>query len=358
MSTKVTIQDIADALGLSRNTVSKAINNTGILADATRERILQKAIEMGYKQFSYLKITGNPAVSNSLPPAPARDKVEIALISSRFLGSSHFSNLLLDKFQQEITPLGYSLTMHRVDSSLISTLRLPATLHPERTAGIICFELFDYDYASMLCSLDIPVLFADGPVPNAKGPLNADLLLMDNTTHIFSIVNEMKRRGKTKIGFIGEILHCRSFCERFLAMRDAMYMAGMEYREEFCFTKHAEGIADPCKEDYLNYLKDCISSLKELPDLFICANDFIARDVLQVMSEIGISVPSDLYLCGFDDAPEARLISPPLTTIHIHTQIMGFSAAHLLLTRIKEPSLYPRTVYTNTDIIYRESTQG
>ena len=54
MSDRVTIQDIADALGLSRNTVSKAINNTGILADATREKILKKALEMGYKQFSYV----------------------------------------------------------------------------------------------------------------------------------------------------------------------------------------------------------------------------------------------------------------------------------------------------------------
>ena len=52
---KVTIQDIADELGVSRNTVSKAINNADGLAEATRERILQKAIEMGYKQFSYIK---------------------------------------------------------------------------------------------------------------------------------------------------------------------------------------------------------------------------------------------------------------------------------------------------------------
>ena len=47
MADRVTIQDIADELGVSRNTVSKAINNTGILADATRERVLKKAIEMG-----------------------------------------------------------------------------------------------------------------------------------------------------------------------------------------------------------------------------------------------------------------------------------------------------------------------
>ena len=52
MKKKATIQDIADALGISRNTVSKAINNSGGLAESTREKILQKAVEMGYKQFS------------------------------------------------------------------------------------------------------------------------------------------------------------------------------------------------------------------------------------------------------------------------------------------------------------------
>ena len=54
MKKKVTIQDIADALGISRNTVSKAINNSEGLAEATKEKILQKAVEMGYKQFSYV----------------------------------------------------------------------------------------------------------------------------------------------------------------------------------------------------------------------------------------------------------------------------------------------------------------
>ena len=56
---KVTIQDIADELGVSRNTVSKAINNAEGLAEATRARILQKAVEMGYKQFSYIREQAN-----------------------------------------------------------------------------------------------------------------------------------------------------------------------------------------------------------------------------------------------------------------------------------------------------------
>lgn len=97
-------------------------------------------------------------------------------------------------------------------------------------------------------------------------------------------------------------------------------------------------------------------ALKTLPDVFLCANDFVAIDVLQVFRKLGISVPDDVYLCGFDDSPESRVITPPLTTIHIHSQIMGFSAAHLLISRIREPSLNYRTIYTETSMIYREST--
>ena len=67
---KVTIQDIADALGISRNTVSKAINNSEGLADATRERILQKAVEMGYKQFSYVASLSGSGIPRPVPADP------------------------------------------------------------------------------------------------------------------------------------------------------------------------------------------------------------------------------------------------------------------------------------------------
>ena len=74
---RVTIQDIADALGVSRNTVSKAINNSDGLAEATREKILQKAVEMGYKQFSYVAaLSGNSRFvpsGASEPPAAASE---------------------------------------------------------------------------------------------------------------------------------------------------------------------------------------------------------------------------------------------------------------------------------------------
>lgn len=355
MAERITIQDIADELGVSRNTVSKAINNTGLLAEATRQKVLKKAVEMGYKQFSYVNI------SNLEKPEAVSlrgtDKVEIALFTSNFIGNSHFASTMLDKFQRELSVLGYSFTMHRLQEHEIKNLQMPAAYNKERTAGIICVEMFDGAYCSMLCGLDTPLLLVDAPVTGLDRPLRADRLIMDNQTNIHVFVREMVRRGKTRIGFIGKATHCQSFFERYMGYRNAMYLSGLSCPEEYCITgENPEGKTFESSA-YQAYLTEQFQKLDALPDVFICANDFIAIDTLQAFKKLGISVPGDVYLCGFDDSPESRVMSPTLTTIHIHSQIMGFSAVHLLMSRIKEPSLNFRTVHTETSLIYRESTE-
>ncbi len=354
MGDRITIQDIADALGVSRNTVSKAINNTGILADTTREKVLQKAMEMGYKQFSYITISRQLNVGESQNEPLGTG--EISLLTTSFLGNSHFSSTMLDKFQREVSQLGYSLTMHRVLEEEIRGLRLPSSLNKEQTSGVICFEMFDKKYSNMICSQGIPVLFVDSPVCMPGDELKADRLYMDNQSCIFTFVKEMVQRGKKKIGFIGQHMHCQSFFERYMGYRNAMYLLGLSCPDEYCITGNQEQVQNPSSKEYQEYLTMCFEKMDVLPDVFICANDFIAMDVLNVFKKMGISVPGDVCLCGFDDSPESKLMTPSLTTIHIHSQIMGFSAVHLLISRIKEPSLNFRTMYTETSLIYREST--
>lgn len=354
MASKVTIQDIADALGLSRNTVSKAINNTGVLADATRERILAKAVEMGYKQFSYINASGVANLTSSMAQS---DKCEIAVFSTLFLNTSHFASTMLDKFQREAAQLGYSTTLHRILPEDIAARELPMSMNPERTAGIVCFEVFDEPYARMLCSCGIPVLFVDTPVC-LNEPLDADCLYMDNTAGINAFIHKMAARGKKKIGFVGEYMHCQSFFERYMAYRNGMFLHGLPIEEKYCFTGNFIGGKDIMDHPYRSYLYQCFKSLDTLPDVLVCANDFIAFDLLQVFKMLGVSVPRDVYLFGFDDSPESRLVTPTLSTVHIHSQIMGYSATQLLISRINEPSLNFRTVHTESTLILRESTEN
>ena len=349
MATKVTIQDIANELQLSRNTVSKAINNTGVLADATREKILRKAAEMGYKQFAYLPLfqedTAKAAEHSILPS----DKREIAMLTTQFLSSSHFSSMMLDRFQSEIEHLHSGMTIHRISPTELKEKKLPSSLNIQRTAGIICFEVFDYDYAQMLCDLDVPLLFVDTPVMDMRPPLKADRLYMENRIEVQNAVAHMVQRGKKRISFAGDKNHCQSFFERYMAYKDAV--------EYFGLTEGLNTCAMPSgQQNYPVSLYETIRRFKTMPDAFVCANDFVAMDLVKALNELGYSVPDDIWICGFDDSQEASYFAPRLTSIHIHEQIMGYTAANLLMTRIEEPSLNYRTVYTETNLILREST--
>ena len=93
MEKKVTVQAIADALGLSRNTVSKALNNKGALAEDTRQKILDKAAEMGYRRVIYIS---EPS------PAEKGEIKELALITQNMPYGSHFGTYALNTFQERM----------------------------------------------------------------------------------------------------------------------------------------------------------------------------------------------------------------------------------------------------------------
>lgn len=345
---KVTIQDIADALGISRNTVSKAINNADGLADSTREKILQKAVEMGYKQFSYVAVlsAGNSRDSFGSVGTDGA-KGEIALFTtSIFHQTNHFAAPMLDRLRQELSQLNYIMSIHAVTKDDLNQLILPATFVKERCSAILCIEMFDWDYDEMLCSLGLPLLFVDGPNKRSGISLPADQIYMENTMGVTKLVNDMLAKGKKRIGFIGDYEHCQSFYERYTAFRCAMMMAHVPVDEALCI-----------KANFGDEIKDSLGSLKDLPDLFICGNDFVAMDVIQALRELGKTIPDDVMLSGFDDAPESRIVTPQLTTMHIHTQVMAYTAVQLLTSRIQEPSLDFRIVHTETELIYRDSTK-
>ena len=100
-----------------------------------------------------------------------------------------------------------------------------------------------------------------------------------------------------------------------------------------------------------------LQELPELPDAFICANDFIAINLISSLNRMNLRCPEDVLVMGFDDSPESRFHSPSLTTVHIHTQAMGRLAAELILGRIANPGRDFRAAYSLTELILRESTR-
>lgn len=342
MNKKVTIQDIADALGVSRNTVSKAINNADGIADSTRERIIQKAIEMDYKQFSYVSSVMSLSDAEASSDRPAG---EISVFTTTYLSQSNFESMVMDRIHEELARMGYTLSIHRVGHKNIRTLTLPRTFDRERTRAIICAEVLDPAYCDMLCDMDIPLLFMDGPARRGARSVRADQLLSENVSEIFSYIHLLLEKKLTRIGFIGDYDHCQSFWERYAGFRLALMSEGVPVDERFIIKPQDRNIDD---------LGDRLDALEEMPDAFICANDFVAIDAMQLLAQKDENILNKVRFLGFDDTHESKIFFPAFSTIHIHSQAMAYSALQLLISRIKDPNIDYRTIHVATDLVLRE----
>ncbi len=323
-----------------------------MIAESTKDLILRKAAEMGYKNSS------GSAMPNAFPIAS--DKKEIAMLTCYIPGGSHFAVTTIDRIQQNLSSCGYSLTFYRVTHSELTDLRLPGSFSTDKVAAIFCMELFNYEYCEMLCSLPIPILFIDTPVKPGRPPLMADTLFMENQAGIYSFVSQIAEKGKKSVGFVGDMLHCRSFFERAGACITAAAVFGLEPAEKYSIPAFPPSKMQLQPANYITYadmLYSALQNLSKLPDAFICANDFIAINLISSLRRMDIRCPDDVLVMGFDDSPESRYHAPAVTTVHIHTQVMGDIASELILNRIADQTREPRTVYVPTELILRESTK-
>lgn len=339
MEKKITVQDIANALGLSRNTVSKALNNTGTLAAETRQKILEKAAEMGYRRIIYLS-----------EPSPAKkgEVKELALITQNMPYGSHFGTYALNTFQERMSKNNYRLSMFPVRDTEISSLSLPMGFNEAKTAGIICLELFDLEYIEMLNTLDIPLLFVDTAADTDITRIKADFLLMENHLSVFNLTNTLIQNGCQRFAFAGNPEHCLSFSERYQGFIHALSINKLE----------------PCTSQFTGRtvfadaktLEETVRRTLQLPDVFVCANDFVAIDLIRALKKCEINVPDDVRVTGFDNSAESRIIEPHLTTVDIPSTQMGYIAADMLHSRINEPAIPYRITHVRTTPKFRDST--
>ncbi|WP_440113997.1 LacI family DNA-binding transcriptional regulator [Paenibacillus sp. QZ-Y1] len=338
---KVTIQDIADALGISRNTASKALNDSGNIPEETRNRVIKKAIELKYKQFAYMES------EHVLTKAPRN----IALLTENLPNTSHFGSLLISGLEKRISAEGYNLSIHIVREIDQDSLTLPNNFDTSNVDGIICIELFDLNYTKLITDLGIPTIFIDCASNICYPEFHADLLLMENEHSIYQVTRNLIESGYNNIGFAGDYNHCKSFNERWVGYHRAMLEAGLQVDLSHCIVDD-----DRLFFSKPGWLNKRVAELKSLPDAYVCANDFIAVELIRALRARNVTVPQDIAICGFDNAPESRIIEPALTTVHIYSNEMGIKAAEMLLSRIDNPAQPYQVSHIVTKPIIREST--
>lgn len=336
---RVTVSDVAEACGLSRNTVSKVFNNRGSVPENVRRMVLQKAREMGY----------NVVVEE--PAAPKTGSQNIALLTSHMPTDYHFGTFFIPAFADQLSRSGYTLRMCEITPEELTSGSLPSHLPADQTAGILAIELFDKRYHEMLCSLDIPLLFVDAYCGAVTAPLRCDIISMENTGSTFVLTNHLIESGAKRLGFVGDPEHCNSFQERWKGFCTALDAAALPLDRSCCIlAPDSAQYGDP------EWLLDQIRSMPSLPDAFVCANDFLAVLLLKVLKSQGISIPQDVMVTGFDGTPQSAVVEPSLTTAEIPSADIGRLAAEMLLHRIENRSRPFQITYVSTVPLLRTSS--
>lgn len=339
---RVTMQNIADACGLSRNTVSKIFNGRGSVPEATRQLVLGKAQEMGYAQLPGKTVDGREAA----------DGGSIALLTQHKLLSHNFGAFFITSFTDQICRAGYTMKMYEVSPEEIAEKKLPPHLNLKETAGILVIELFDRAYLDMICSLKKPTVFVDGYAGSGLELVCCDCVSMENLASERALVRRMLAAGARRIGFVGDHEHCNSFHERWLSYCMVLHEAGLPVEKKL-------SILDRDSESYgdTEWLLKKLTAMPELPDGFACANDYLAIHLMAALKKMGLSIPGDVMVTGFDGSLEASVVSPLLSTARIPSKEIGRMAASLLTERIQSPGNPFRRVYVETVPEFGESTR-
>lgn len=339
---RVTMQDIADACNLSRNTVSKIFNDRGSVPETTRQMVLQKARELGYIQ----------TVEES-PASQTAQRKNIALLTRRLPTEDyHFGTFFIPVFTERLSRAGYTLMMSEIDPQEMRDRRLPAPVVIERTAGILTIEMFDQGYLDMLCSLGLPCISMDASVKACFSPMLCDYLFMESSSSAAMLTSHVIASGARRLGFVGDPQHCNSFRQRWLGFCEALSNAGLTLDKKLCLIEEDS----PFYSDE-DWLFEWFQGMEVKPDALICANDFLALHMIAVLKRSGLEIPADIMVTGFDGTPQSVVVEPSLTTVQIPNGDIGRMAADMLLERIKNPDLPFRSTYVKTTPVWRSSTK-
>lgn len=337
MKEKASIQQIADELGLSRNTVSKVINNKPVPGN-TRDRVIEKAIELGYKGFSQYK--GNEV-----------KKLKLLLLAGKPLSNLDFFISMMRGVENLVTNLNIDFFQYTINSNT-SFDQLHSYMDNLNIDGVIGIELYDDVFLKKFLALQTPVIFIDAAFGLKEMQGNFDAILMESREPMYKISSAFINNGLSRIVFCGDYKHCQGFYERFLGVRDAI--ADIPHRMDL--TQQLI-LPDDSPFGDASWLAKKINNLSMIPQVIICANDSIAINVCQAIKKMGLNIPKDIQVVGFDNIVDASIYNPSITTVNVDKELLGQEALYMLIDRINRPTTPTRMIYFKTELIYRQSTK-
>jgi LacI family transcriptional regulator len=325
---RVTIEDVAQAAGVSRQTVSRAINDLGEISPQTRARVLRIAGEMGYRPSSIARglATRRTGTLGLVIPDVANPFFSDVVRGAEHVAHAQGYNVFLcntDEDPERELAVLHSLEEKRVDGVVLCSSRLDdGKLH----TVVACHS------AVVLVNRSLEPVNADiGPdarsMSAASGDARVGIVMLDDVSGGRMSTQHLLDSGHRAVGFLSGPSASRSGRCRAEGYRAAL--AAARVSRDPAWTA-------PCSADVDGGHRAAMELLTAHSELtaLVCYNDLVAVGALRACADLGRQVPDGLAVVGFDDILLAALVTPPLTTCRVARYDLGAQAMQLLLNRI------------------------
>jgi len=338
---ETTLKQIAETLGISITTVSKALKNYPDVSAKTKKKVLELAQTLQYTPNSF-------AVN-----LRTRESRTIGLIIPEVV--HHFFSNVINGIIAEAEKNGYLVIILQSNESLELEKKQVDLLINKRVDGIIMSlsnESNDDEHIKDIIRREIPFVMFD----KISKLINCSKVIINDQKAAFEAVEHLISKGCKKIAHIRGPVNPQNSIDRFLGYKKAIEKNNLNFDSKLVYT---------CKNVTFNEGKEFAAQIiKDHPDVdgIFVITDLVAVGVIAYFNENNINVPNQIKVIGFSNWFMSQVITPKLSTIDQPSYEMGVNSFNLLLEEINQRKelleFKPKTIELQTSIIERESTLG
>lgn len=331
----VTIYDIAEELGISASTVSRALKDHPHVKPELKKKILAIAKRLGYQQ--------NKFASN----LRQRKTHTIGVVIPRL--DSYFMSTVISGMEKVANQAGYQLIISQSQESAQKEVANINTLYNSRIDGLLIslsYETQSLDHLNILFRKGIPVVFFDRVCDHPK----CKSIVINNFKAGYEATEHLISQGCKRIVHVGGSMLRNVYSERYKGYIQALTDHGIKPDKNLViYSDLSRQAGEDAARQMLGW--------KKLPDGVFTANDTSAVSLICELKRNGVKVPEEVAVVGFNNDPISSVVEPHLTTVHYPGREMGEIAASSLINLLtSKQSEILSTIILSHSLIIRESS--